>query len=654
MLWFNKIVVNAKPVWFNIYEAYRFYEGRIVSEMRRQSRMLAVGLALGLILGCQSIRGNLSPQGVISLGTTKLTLRLPQASRQVAAIRAAANYHLTILGADVATPQTTTVSQAEDASTIEVTGAPGGINRIIVLQALDSTGAEIPGAAWMAVTNLESAQNQIDLTAATTAVGRIWRRWLETDHKTMAANTSPSDVLVQLDKIKTATAVAHYSLINTQKWADQAASSGTINLGTVGFTLTPGTVDVTINGAPVNVPAELWIDDPASPLQSGVCPNTTLTNGRYRITPVAPGNWVLWASVPGFGVASCSLNVPANATASLTFPGWESEATLPAPVGNSACVADDRYIYLIGGVCRYEEATSSCWQLDTQAAIPTWQALPPLPYVCEGAKAAIVEGKLYVVGGVNVYTVNTNACVLDLSSKTEWISLPSLPGLVTYDNPNATRSVAQYGAIPNGAFAENGKLVAYYSIMCEWVYSPPYDRGHAFVYTPGTPGSWAIDPAGYTQIRTPRERAGFSVFGQQVVVAGGDRPMLMETGGGNYYQYTSTSRVEAFDRITRAWKALPDLPTPRSELALASAGDRLYAVGGTDYGEKPLNVVEYFNSSTQAWKPGPPLKVARSSFGLVYVGGKLWAIGGSPSRVENSNWYGSLVLDSVESLRITP
>ncbi len=629
--------------------------------MKLQSRVVAAGFTLALLFGCQG--GNLSPQGVVSLGKANLTLRLPQATRQVMALRASADYRLTILGSDLSTPQTTTLSQAADAATIEASGIPLGRNRVIVLQALDSHGAAVSEAAWMAVASFASTKNQVELTAATTAVGRVWRRWLDTDHASFANTFTPSAVMKELDKIKTTTAVADYSLIDTRKWADDAVARNKIDLGTSGYVLLPGIVDVTVGGAPSNVPAELWVDDPASPLQCGISPNTSLTNGRYQVSPVAPGNWTLWAAVPGFGIASRSIVVAAGETlqTTLSFPGWQSAAKLPVAVGNFACTTNGRRIYVLGGVLKGGVATDSCWTLDTQSANPGWSALPNLLKPCEGAAAAIVDNKLYLVGGSSGNVKVKSCAFLDLANPTAWSAMPAVPELPvdtatkSFDyGDDATRSVysvGYYDVDPAGAVEENHKLVVYYSVMDVLDSKPLNDCGFTYVFDPDA-NTWTVDPAGYPKIRTPRLRAGLALFGQLVVVAGGDQPFSQEDAGLNSKTLYSSVRVEAFDRSERRWLALPDLPTRRSELSLANAGQRLYAVGGTDYNEKPLDTVECYNPATRTWNPGPPLKTPRSAFGLVYAGGKLWAIGGSPSRFLNRTEIGALAIDEVESLGV--
>jgi hypothetical protein len=66
----------------------------------------------------------------------------------------------------------------------------------------------------------------------------------------------------------------------------------------------------------------------------------------------------------------------------------------------------------------------------------------------------------------------------------------------------------------------------------------------------------------------PRGGTGAAAVGRTIVSAGGEAP----TG--------TIATVYAFDTTSRAWRRLPDLPTPRHGLGVAASGGRLYVVAG--------------------------------------------------------------------------
>lgn len=87
---------------------------------------------------------------------------------------------------------------------------------------------------------------------------------------------------------------------------------------------------------------------------------------------------------------------------------------------------------------------------------------------------------------------------------------------------------------------------------------------------------------------------------------------------------------ECYDPATDAWQTMPDAPTARGGLGVATIGDRLFVVGG----EQPLGTfreVEIFDSSTAGWTRGPDLPTARHGLGVVAVGSTLYVMSGGPT-----------------------
>jgi len=70
-----------------------------------------------------------------------------------------------------------------------------------------------------------------------------------------------------------------------------------------------------------------------------------------------------------------------------------------------------------------------------------------------------------------------------------------------------------------------------------------------------------------------------------------------------------------------------------------SAG-KLYVIGGSD-GHMSLNSVEVYDTHTQTWSFGPSLSVARTNVGVAVAQGRLFAVGG---------FSGKAFLDSLEYL----
>ncbi len=606
------------------------------------------------------------PTATVSLAGVQLTLvlpagpDLPAASRQIRAILPAKRYRITIRAHDIDSPLTAEATGAADAATIEVAGVSPGNNRLVALQALDDAGADIPGAAWMAVATLVSNRNRVTLSAGSTAVGSVWRRWLDAGKTALASAQDPAVVGRKLVALKEGGNLPHLAFVDAAKWADAAGAAGNLEVGTSGFGITPAALDVTIEGAPAAVPADIWVDDPASPLQAGLS-RLTSQSGRYQVSPVLPGTWTVRANVPGLGTLSKAVTLAAGATSDVTlaFDGWKAGPDLPAPLGNSSAATDGRYIYLVGGatsefttsggVRLAGGATSSCWVLDTSLPSPTWTDLPALPVAREGAAVGISAGKLIVAGGINGSSDFLDGYSLNLADPQGWTQISSPQSLV----PVCQNDSCEPG-IPVGAFDDGGRPVLLWTVFDD-LPVPPWALGHTHRWDPDS-AVWVRDPADIPPIRTPRARVGVGVVSGFAVVAGGNSEAIREGNAWKGSLMSSLATVEAFDLAGRKWVSWPDLPTPRSELSVAGASGSLYAAGGVDFHDYALDVVERYDTSKQVWYPAPALREPRSSFPLVFAGGKLWAIGGSPARRMNRyvpSWPGSaLAMKSVETLTV--
>ena len=99
--------------------------------------------------------------------------------------------------------------------------------------------------------------------------------------------------------------------------------------------------------------------------------------------------------------------------------------------------------------------------------------------------------------------------------------------------------------------------------------------------------------------------------------------------GGYLADETSTGRVDAYSPRTGRWRRLPDLPAQVNHAMAASAGGRLYVVGG--YGANRRAFV-FFHGR---WRTLRKLPAPRAAAGAAVVGRKLYVVGGvvAPGRL---------------------
>ncbi|KAH9280111.1 Kelch-like ECH-associated protein 1 [Echinococcus granulosus] len=105
--------------------------------------------------------------------------------------------------------------------------------------------------------------------------------------------------------------------------------------------------------------------------------------------------------------------------------------------------------------------------------------------------------------------------------------------------------------------------------------------------------------------------------------------MIYSAGG--YLRY-SLSNFEAYNRVTDTWRRLPDVPSPRSDLAAASVRGCIYLVGGRNNNNEQSNVdaphMDCYDPTTNRWHTCAPMSVPRNRMAVGVVDDMIYAIGG--------------------------
>ncbi len=128
-------------------------------------------------------------------------------------------------------------------------------------------------------------------------------------------------------------------------------------------------------------------------------------------------------------------------------------------------------------------------------------------------------------------------------------------------------------------------------------------------------------PASWTQgspVPTPRtEVAAATAAGKIFVIGGFDR-----TG-------SAVPTVEAYDPEADEWRAVAPLPIALHHTAAASHGDMLYVVGGYLSTGEPSSVLLVYDPSADSWEELAPMPAARGALAAAFVNGILHAVGGT-------------------------
>ncbi len=303
----------------------------------------------------------------------------------------------------------------------------------------------------------------------------------------------------------------------------------------------------------------------------------------------------------------------------VTEPAQEDrpEEVHPTPRwAHSAAVVNGK-IYVMGGVGADNELISSVEVYDPVNG--TWGVGADIPTARALFGASTVGSKIYALGGTTM-------------------GLDGLAVVEAYDP--ATDTWTRRADMPTprnslSAVAVGGKIYA----IGGWALDRPEDGWESVdltsvaafstveVYDPET-DAWATGK----DIPTPRSTMTATAFGGKIYAIGG--------GVRRGEQDVAVSLMEMYDTATDRWAAAPDMPTPRFVPSSGVVNGRIYVAGGaTSQGpassqeermrnRRPLSAVEVYDPATGRWTTGADLAEPRGWLSASTVNGKLYVIGG--------------------------
>jgi N-acetylneuraminic acid mutarotase len=227
-----------------------------------------------------------------------------------------------------------------------------------------------------------------------------------------------------------------------------------------------------------------WVDEAAMPTPRSGCAIAVYNNEIY----------VIGGSVGNGFVGNNEVYDPASNT-------WETKASMPTPRADLSAAVVNNKIYLVGGKIYSNASPYSIETSLTEIYDPstnTWTTGTPLPTPIYGYASAVMDGKIYVVGGSrNAGPVDSNQ-VYDPQSD-NWTLEANLPELETF----AAAAATQNYMAPSRLYFIGGFLPNAYS-------------GSTQVYNPGN-NSWSTGAA----MPTPRADLGIAVINDVLYAIGG-------------------------------------------------------------------------------------------------------------------------------------
>jgi N-acetylneuraminic acid mutarotase len=233
----------------------------------------------------------------------------------------------------------------------------------------------------------------------------------------------------------------------------------------------------------------------------------------------------------------------------------------------------------------------------------TWTQKADMPTARCIMDSAVVDGKIYVIGGAPV-SQGAIAVVEEYDPATDtWRTRADMP---------TARQMETVAAVDGIIYVIGGNEGL-----------PAGDRDLSVVE--------AYDPATDTWTRKadmPAARCGptSAVVNGIIYVIGG---MSATPAGYQADDVEVLSTVEAYDPATDKWTRKADMPTARYYSAACVVDGRIYVFGGkTEWGEVFVSTVEVYDPATDTWTQASDMPGARREHSASVVAGKMYIIGG--------------------------
>jgi N-acetylneuraminic acid mutarotase len=302
---------------------------------------------------------------------------------------------------------------------------------------------------------------------------------------------------------------------------------------------------------------------------------------------------------------------PVSATNDVTEDSWVGLEPLPTIRRDLGVAVVDGKIYAIGG------RNDNGWLSTNEEYDPvtdTWTTKTPMPTPRSDFGIAVVQNKIYCIGGIIDYDWSGYGKGILCAVNEVYDPLTD-----TWENKTSMPTERQRPL----ANAVNGKI--YLIGGFQYRNLPPPQTTIQLevneVYDPET-DSWTT--------KTPMPNTSSGPVSTTV-----DNKIFIISG-------FQTSLTQVYDAESDTWSQGADIPTA---VGLAGAGattgemapKRIYVIGGyPSYDEEPLNQI--YDPQTDTWVSGRQMLTARHSLGMAVVNDTLFAIGGGSSNL-NVRYY---------------
>lgn len=273
----------------------------------------------------------------------------------------------------------------------------------------------------------------------------------------------------------------------------------------------------------------------------------------------------------------------------LALAQWVIKRPMPhARYGAMAAVVNDR-VYIIGGLINSNTAVN--YVEEYNPVLDTWIPRAPMPTPRGLGVCGVVNNKIFVVGGVSARNMPVETVEVYDPQTNQWQRKRRLPSRRTGYNG---------GVIADSIYVCGGYLsnISTYTDMVE-VYCVSQD-------------SWFNRQS----LNQARVDFGATVYRNHLYAI-----------SGLFFNYLN--QVEEYSPLLDSWQMRAPIPFGRLGTACVGFQNRIYVIGGERHG--PRNVysrVDIFNIDNNSWFLGESINVARSYACAVEVNNNIYVFGG--------------------------
>ena len=328
-----------------------------------------------------------------------------------------------------------------------------------------------------------------------------------------------------------------------------------------------------------------------------------------------------WASGTAVPIARSALPETWSTLPNITLHGIQ----YPRQEHSAVLLDDDMYV--LGGILPFDGTTYPTVNIVQKYNFitNTWAEVAPMPAALNHVNVAVVDGKIYYLGGLAVTAAGplfwnaSGACAVYHPVADEWTVLPDMPEGRAIGSAT-TMVVGETIYLPGGLLNTNlttdeeGTTVMFtsYNVATRaWTVLPdlPAPRDHAgkghfgtMLYILGgrVDGHWnVVDTVFGYDIDTNRWSTDFApMLTGRGGCASATMGHLMFTAGGEGDPDTSTHvwpQMQAYDAVRNTWTNDTDMATPvHGTAAVAYHGKVIIPGGGLEIGGDPTQLVQSF------------------------------------------------------------